>query len=167
MLTSRRDYLLRIIDEVSLLLRRVVQQRSTGRPEEALRSVIAACERLFQLEAAQLFQFTPEQHLSMLTAGESPDIARDKILLYAALNEEAGRCYRALNKSALAQQSLLNALRLTLQARELCPGLGQPAFAPDPSMLLQLVGPAGLDADTAALVAAAALTPHAPPKSSP
>ena len=36
MLTSRRDYLLRIIDEVGLLLRRVLQQRSSGRPGEAL-----------------------------------------------------------------------------------------------------------------------------------
>ncbi len=167
MLTSRRDYLLRIIDEVGLLLRRVLQQRSAGRPDEALQSVVAACERLFQLEAAQLFQFTPDQHIAMLADGEPPDLARDKILLYAALNEEAGRCYRALGKTALAQQSFLNALRLTLKARFYSPGLGQPAFAPDPAVLLQLLGGVPLDADTAALVAAAGLTPHAPPKSSP
>jgi hypothetical protein len=167
MLTSRRDYLLRIIDEVGLLLRRVLQQRSSGRPDEGLQSVVAACERLFQLEATQLFQFTPEQQLAMLAEGEAPDIARDKILLYAALNEEAGRCYRALGKSALSQQSFLNALRLTLKAQQICPGLGQPAYAPDPSALLRLLDATPLDADTAALVAAAGVAPHAPPKSSP
>jgi hypothetical protein len=167
MLTSRRDYLLRIIDEVGLLLRRVLQQRSSGRPDEGLQSVVAACERLFQLEATQLFQFTPDQQLAMLADGEPPDIARDKILLYAALNEEAGRCYRALGKAALSQQSFLNALRLTLKAQQICPGLGQPAYAPDPSALLQLLEGKPLDADTAALVAAAGVVPHAPPKSSP
>jgi hypothetical protein len=167
MLTSRRDYILRIIDEVGVLLRRVLQQRSSGRPGEALQSVVAACERLFQLEAAQLFQFTPDQHLVMLAEGEPPDIARDKILLYAALNEEAGRCYRALGNAALSRQSFLNALRLTLKAQPTCPGLGLPAFAPDPATLLQLLDGAPLDADTAALIAAAGLTAHAPPKSSP
>jgi len=167
MLTSRRDYLLRIIDEVGVLLRRVLQQRASGRPGEGLQSVVAACERLFQLEAAQLFQFTPDQHIVMLAEGEAPDIARDKILLYAALNEEAGRCYRALGNTALSQQSFLNALRLTLKAGQTCPGLGQPAFAPDPATLLQLLDQATLDPDTTALIAAAGLTAHTPPKSSP
>lgn len=167
MLTSRRDYLLRIIDEVGLLLRRVLQQRSSGRPEEALQSVVAAVERLFQMEAVQLFQFTPDQHIGMLADGEMPDIARDKILLYAALCEEAGRCYRVLGKAELTRQSYLNALRLALKARKICPGLGQPAFAPDPAVLLQLLGDEPLDPDTAALVAAEGLTAHAPPKSSP
>src|SRR4051794_40013626 len=105
MLTSRRDYVLRIIDEVGLLLRRVLQQRSSGRPDEALQSVVAACERLFQLEAPQLFQFTPEQQVGLLADGEPPDIARDKILLYAALNEEAGRCYRSSGNAVLSRQS--------------------------------------------------------------
>jgi hypothetical protein len=167
MLTSRRDYILRIIDEVALLLRRVLQQRNAGRPDEALQSMVAACERLFQLEAAQLFQYSPDQHVVMLANGEPPDIARDKILLYAALNEEAGRCYRALGNAALSHQSFLNALRLTLKAQQTCSGLGLPAFASDPAALLQLLGGAPLNADTAALVAAAGLAPQAPPKSSP
>jgi len=167
MLTSRRDYILRIIDEVGLLLRRVLQQRNAGRPEEALQSMVAACERLFQLEAGQLFQFTPDQHIAMLANGEPPDIARDKILLYAALCEEAGRSYRALGNAALSQQSFLTALRLTLKAQQTCSGLGLPAFAPNPAALLQLLSGTSLDADTAALVTAAGLTPQAPPKSSP
>lgn len=166
MLTSRRDFILRLIDEVGLLLTRALQQRSSNRPEEALHSVVAACERLFQLEAPQLFQFTPDQHFAMLTDGEAPDIARDKVLLYAALNEEAGRCYRALGNAALSHQSFLNALRLAIKAQQTCPGLGLPAFAPDPAALLRLLGGAPLDADTTALVAAAGLAPQSP-KSSP
>ena len=166
MLTSRRDFILRIIDEVGLLLRRTLQLRNSHRPEEGLHSVVAACERLFQLEAAQLFQFTPNQHFAMLVDGEAPDIARDKVLLYAALNEEAGRCYRDLGNVALSQQSLLNALRLTLNAQSTCPGLGLPAFAPDPASLLRMLDQVPLDAETAALVAAAGLASQSP-KSSP
>jgi len=167
MLTSRRDYILRIIDEVGLLLRRALQQRNSKDPQEALQSVVAALERLFQLEAAQLFQFTPDQHVAMLANGEAPDIARDKIFLYAALSEEAGRSYRVLGNTTLSQQSFLNALRLTLKAQSMCSGLGLPAFAPDPATLLQRLDPSPLDADTAALVAAAGLTRQSPPKSSP
>jgi len=166
MLTSRRDFILRIIDEVGLLLRRALQLRNSRRPEEGLHSVVSACERLFQLEAVQLFQFTPDQHFAMLVDGEAPDIARDKVLLYAALNEEAGRCYRDLGNTALSQQSLLNALRLTLKAQQTCPGLGLPAFAPDPAALLRLLDQTPLDADTTALVAAAGLGPQSQ-KSSP
>ena len=114
-----------------------------------------------------MFQFTPDQHFAMLADGETPDIARDKILLYAALNAEAGRCYTALGNAALARQSLVNALRLTLKAAQLCPGPGQPDYAPDPVQLLQLLTAAPLDADTATLVAAAGLSTQASPKSSP
>lgn len=165
MLTSRRDYILRIIDEVGLLLRRVLQQRSAGRPEEGLESVVAACERLFHMEAPQLFQFTPDQQAVMLAEGEAPDVARDKILLYAALNEEAGRCYQALGNAALSRQSYINALRLTLKSQDNCQGLGLPAYAPDPRILLRLLDGAPLDADTAELVAAK--LPRQPPNSSP
>lgn len=167
MLTSRRDYILRIIDEVGLLLTRILQQRSAGRPAEGLQSVVTACERLFQMEAARLFQFTPDQHVAMLAEGEPPDIARDKVLLYAALNAEAGQCYRVLGQATLSRQSFVNALRLTAKARQTGPTDGWPAFAPAPAALLEELGGAPLDADITALLAAAGLVPHPPPKSSP
>ena len=129
--------------------------------------MVAACERLFQLEAPRLFQFTPDQQIMMLAEGEPPDIARDKILLYAALNAEAGRCYRALGNSTLSRQSFINALRLVAKARQAGPADGWPVFAPLPADLLGELGGQPLDADTAALLAAAGLAPQAPPKSSP
>src|SRR6476469_1843991 len=100
MITSRRDYILRIIDEVGRLLARVVFKRRNRQPEEALQVLVQACERLFALEADKLFQFTPDQHFTMLTQDEPPEIARNKVLLYAALNAEAGQIYGELGNTA-------------------------------------------------------------------
>src|SRR5215207_11650936 len=93
MITSRRDYILRIIDEVSRLLARVIFKRRSGADQDALQVLVQACERLFAMEADKLFQFTPDQHFAMLTEAEAPEVGRDKVLLYAALNTEAGHIY--------------------------------------------------------------------------
>ena len=155
MLTSRRDYILRIIDEVSRLLARVLMKRKEGQEQEALHTIVQACERLFALEAHQLFQFTPDQHYLMLTRDEPPEIAKQKALIYAALNTEAGEIYAKLGKPALARASLVSALRLSLKAR-LDYGKDElPDFAPDIPRLLAALVPEPLDEDTQALLRAA------------
>ncbi len=154
----QRDYILRLIEQLGEFLARIVHQRERHAPQEALQSIMAACERLFGMEAVQIFQFTPDQHVAMLTDGEPPENARDKVLMYAALNVEAGECYLALNQPQLAQQSFLNALRLTLKARRQFPSAASPDFAPRVPTLLARLGDAPLDPDTAALLAGDAST---------
>ena len=73
-------------------------------------------ERLFGREAVQIFQLTPDQQYLLLGEGEPPDAARDKRLLYAALNAEAARLYDRLGRTELARASRLNALRFALRA---------------------------------------------------
>lgn len=159
MLTSRRDYLLRIIDEVGRLLARVVFKRRAGQPDQALQAVVQACERLFSLEADKLFQFTADQHFVMLTEGESPEDARDKVLLYAALNAEAAQAYTALGNAPMARATTLNALRFTLRARVEFPAGNPPAFASDPVLLRAQLGDAPLDEETLTLLQRAGLSP--------
>ncbi len=150
----QRDYILRLIEQLGEFLARIVHQRERHAPQEALQSIMAACERLFGMEAVQIFQFTPDQHVAMLTDGEPPENARDKVLMYAALNVEAGECYLTLNQPQLAQQSFLNALRLTLKARRQFPSdAAYPEFAPRVPALLARLGDAPLDPDTAAALA--------------
>jgi hypothetical protein len=149
-----RDYFLRLVEQVGLLLSRIVRQREQNTPQEALQSVMAACERLFGMEAAQLFQFTPDQHVLMLAEGETDDIARDKILMYAALTAEAGRCYQTLAQPDLARGSFLTALRLTLKARTRFSSEGLPPYAPRIAELLTLLGNTPLDPETTGLLAA-------------
>lgn len=160
MLTSRRDYILRIIDEVGRLLARVLLKRREGREQEALEAIVQACERLFGLEAHQLFQFTPDQHYAMLADGEPREIARQKLALYAALNAEAGQAYLRLGKRPLARATLLTALRTTLRAQADFPGVPVPACTPDAQALLAALAEEPLDPDTAALVSAAGLPPR-------
>jgi hypothetical protein len=152
MLTSRRDYLLRIIDEVGRLLTRVIFQREKGRELDALQSVMQACERLFALDAEQLFQFTPDQHFAMLADGEAPADARNKILLYAALNVEAARAYLALDNQPMARLTFINALRFTLKARQTYGRENLPPFTPSIPDLLAALKDTPLDAETAELI---------------
>jgi hypothetical protein len=152
MLTSRRDYLLRLIDEAARLLSRLVAQRDQGRPEDALQSLADAFARLFEREFDQVFQFTPEQHYLMLAEDAPPEVARDKRLLYAALSAEAGLLYSALGRPELARAARLNSLRFALRSLRDCPGHDLPAFAPEPAALLATLGTANLDPETAELV---------------
>jgi hypothetical protein len=149
MFRSRQDYLLRLIEELTQFLARAVFQRKAGREMESLTAIVESCERLFGLEAAELFQFTPEQHFVMLTDGESPENARAKTLIYAALTAEAGRNYASLGKAELARGSFLSALRLTLRARESFPTDDPPpSYAPSIAELLQQLQGQPLDAET-------------------
>lgn len=148
MITSRRDYLLRIIDEVGRMLARVVFKRSSGAYEEALEIVVQGMERLFSLERHQLFQFTPEQQRLRLTLDEPPDVARDKLLVYASLSLEAGVVYGQLANSRRAHASYWNALSFALAADEYAVTTPPPPYAPSIDHLVSLIGYENLDAET-------------------
>ncbi|GAB1488636.1 hypothetical protein MASR2M8_10820 [Opitutaceae bacterium] len=147
MITSRRDYLLRLIEEVSRALARITTLRSSHRELDALQSVVAACERLFGLEADKLFQLSPSHHFAMLTENELSESARERLLLYAALNQEAGLAYAALNNPTMARASFTNALRFTLLARIAYGEEDAPDFAPTVPALLEQLKDEPLDAD--------------------
>ena len=148
MITSRRDYLLRIIDEVGRLLARVIFKRRGGEDHEALEIVVQGFERLFALERDKLFQFTPEQQQVMLTLDEPPDVARDKLHVYAALSAEAGAIYRKLGNAAMSRATYLNALQFALAADEYAVDAPAPTFAPKIDDLVGALGRETLDAET-------------------
>jgi len=139
-----------MIDEVTRLLARALFQRKSGRQQEALQAIVQACERLFSMEAAQLFQFTPDQHFLMLIQGEPPLEARDKVLIYASLCAEAGQVYAELGRPEMAQASRLNALRLTLKARATFGSEALPDYARTPQELLAALPNLSLDPEMTA-----------------
>src|SRR5262245_14558825 len=154
MLTSRRDYILRVIDEVGRLLSRVIFKRKAGADQEALETIIVGFQRLFNLDADQIFLRTPEKHFEMIVTDPdaTPEDKRDKLLLYAALSAEAGAIYAKSGNRALARVTRLNALQFSLRARAQFPMDGAPQFAPDVPALLAALADEPLDEATAALV---------------
>jgi hypothetical protein len=157
MLTSRRDYLLRILDEVSRILGQIVFKRRAGADQEALETVLVGYQRLFNLDGDQIFLLTPEQHYQMLAEEDSPSDARDKVLAYAALSAEAGKIYAKQGNRAMSRACFLNALRFALRARIELPREGAPAYAPDIAELQAALGDEALDSGTAELVRRAGL----------
>jgi hypothetical protein len=161
MLTSRRDYLVRIIEEVGRLLALAVFKRKAGADQQALETVVQGFTRLFQLEADQVFLLTPTQHYQMLVDdAESPEFARDKILLYAALSAEAGTIYAKQGNTAMARATRLNALRFALKARANYATDALPQYAPNVDELLKALADEPLDPETAALVQASEREPE-------
>lgn len=153
MITSRRDYIVRIIEEVGRLLAVSVFKRKAGADEEALGTVVHGFTRLFQLEADQVFLLTPTQHYQMLVEdAETPEFARDKVLLYAALSAEAGTIYARLGNQAMARATRINALRFTLKARAEFGTNELPEYAPKVAELLEALADEPLDPETAELL---------------
>lgn len=141
MITSRRDYLVRLIAELGELVARIAFRRKAGAQLDAIELAVQGMERLFGRDRAQLFQFTPDQQWAMLTLDEAPENARDKALLYARLNAEAGQAYTQLGNAAFARVTFANALRFALRARRLPVDAPPPGFAPDVDELTRAVGP--------------------------
>ncbi len=157
MLTSKRDYIQRIVEEVAEFLARVIfPAESKGRREDAMQSVVQAGKD-------QLFQFTPEQQFIMLTEHETPEIAGQKVLaLRRAQCRGRENLYDAGQSGKMARSCLINALRFTLMAQASFPSENPPAYAPRVPHLLDALKDAPLDADTdtAALLRAERPTPN-------
>lgn len=158
MITSRRDYMMRIIEEVGRILARIAFKRRNGDSDDStLETVVFGFQRLFALPADQIFMLTPPQHFEMLTRDEPPDFARDKVLLYAALCTEAGHVYARMSSRDKAAATFSTALNFTLKARALFPSEGWPPYAPSVPELLEVLGDAPLDAETTELLASAGM----------
>jgi hypothetical protein len=143
MITSRRDYIMKILEEVGRLLARVATKRRKGDSDDtALETVVFGLQRLFGLDADQVFLLTPDQHYEMLAVDETPGIARDKILLYAALSAEAGYIYARQGNRAMARATFGNALLFVHKARANFPLEDWPDYAPSADTLRTALGQA-------------------------
>lgn len=153
MITSRRDYMMRIIEEVSRLLTRVTAKRRKGDTDDAdLETVVFGFQRLFNLESDQIFSLTPSQHYDLLADADTPEFARDRVLMYAALGAEAGYVYARQNNTAMARATFTNALQFTLKALADYPAEGLPPFAPNVDDLLVALAAEPLDPTSAKLL---------------
>jgi hypothetical protein len=110
----REDYILRLIEELQLMIAQAVAERNEGKLGQALLSAVAAQEKLFARPTADFAARGIDEQLRLLTVDESPATARAKCLAYAALLEESGRIYAAKNRADLAASANQLALFVTL-----------------------------------------------------
>ncbi len=132
----QRDYLMRLMEEAVQVIARIVHLREEGRPEQAVGAVIDGLEKLFGLSVAELGSLDTDQLYAQLTLEENPENARDKCLIFAALNYQAGLSYADKDLPALSQPAFHLALVFTLRALSGFPGGGAPAITPDIDVLL-------------------------------
>ena len=145
--------MMRILEEVSRLLARISFKRRKGDTDDAaLETVVFGFQRLFNLESDQLFLLTPDQHYDLLTDADTPEFARDRVLMYAALSAEAGYSYARQGNTAMARVTFINALQFTLKARASYSREGLPEFSPAIDDLLAALASEPLDATTAKLL---------------
>ena len=156
---ARRDYLLRLIEQAAQVIARIALQREAGQQGPAVQSVIDGIEKLFGLTVAELGSLDADQIHTQLTSGEQPETARDKCLIFAALNNQAGLAYEERDLPALAQPAFHLALVFTLRALAFRPRTRLPGFAPEVADLLYRLEGFDLPEPTLALLDAHRGTP--------
>jgi hypothetical protein len=132
----QRDYLLRLIEEAAQVIAQIAHLRDEGQPEQAVSAVIDGLEKLFGLTVSELGSLDTDQLYAQLTLEENPENARDKCLIFAALNYQAGLSYADKDLPALSQPAFHLALVFTLRALTGFPGGSRPAITPDIDVLL-------------------------------
>ena len=132
----QRDYILRLIEQAMQVIASITLQREAGQPGPAVQSVIDGIEKLFGLTVTELGSLDTDQLYAQLTRGENPENARDKCLIFADLNYQAGLAYEARDLPALAQPAFHLALVFTLRGRAGLPMSGLPPFTPEVGDLL-------------------------------
>jgi hypothetical protein len=132
----QRDYLLRLLEEAAQVIAQIVHLRDEGQPEQAVSAVIDSLEKLFGLTVTELGSLDTDQLYAQLTLEESPENARDKCIIFAALNNQAGLSYVDKDLPALAQPAFHLALVFTLRALTGYSRAGAPAVTPDVDTLL-------------------------------
>ena len=150
----QRDYILRLIEQAAQVIARITHQREMGQSGLAVQSVIDGIEKLFGLTVAELGSLDTDALYGQLTREENPENARDKCVIFAALNYQAGLAYEDRDLPALAQPAFHLALVFTLRARLGFPVVEGPEFTPKVDDLLYRLEGFDLPASTRVLIEA-------------
>ena len=111
---QRQDYILRLIRELGQMVSAAVASGDPGKEAQALHGVMHAQQQLFNQTAQDILSLTLDEQIEVLSRGESPDAAVEKIATYAAILEQAARVYANTNRPLLATNSRLLSLSALL-----------------------------------------------------
>jgi hypothetical protein len=150
----QRDYILGLIEQAGQFFRGITALREAGHPDMAVQAVIGSIEKLFGLSVEDVASLDVESLFAQLTREENAANARDKCLVFAALNYQAGLAFAEKDLPALAQPAFHLALVFSLKALTAFPRSDLPAFAPDVRFLCHQLEGFGLPQSTLDLLAA-------------
>lgn len=102
------DYVLRLIDQIALMLAEILQLRKLGRAREARDQIATACRQSVGLPLALVKHSAPETILEMLATGGGTQHVRavmlaELLLQDAEIEEQAGNKREALISRAQAR----------------------------------------------------------------
>lgn len=113
---TRDDYFERQIAELRKWLAQIMKLRVDGHHEQAMVALIQAQERLFGRPLAEFSAVPLDDQLMLLSAGMSPERARERHVGYALLLREAGISYSQRDRDDLAASAFKAALYILLGA---------------------------------------------------
>jgi hypothetical protein len=141
-----------LVDESGRFFRAIAAQREARMPDTAIQTVIEGMERLFGLTVSDLSTLDVDGLYAQLVDGENEENARDKCLVFAGLNYQAGLAYAEKDMPALAQPAFHMALTFSLRGLAGYPAGKLPPFAPDVAILRHQLGGFGAPEATLALL---------------
>jgi hypothetical protein len=129
-----QDYIMRMIEQMTGFLMRVVMLRKSGKPQEAVEQISEAYGRLTGVDGSLVHALSEEDLIRLLRARGTLDPQR--ALALAELLREEGHAFDDLDQPAQAVPRYLKALRLYL---EMLPDLEELPSGYDPAALDELL----------------------------
>lgn len=140
----RRDYLLRMIEELRRVLAAIIEQKKAGLWVEAGGTIDEQMVRLVGCDAATALRLGETELKARLVRGESTQVVPEKQLILAALFKETGEIAADTGDAELAHSYRLKALELLLDTPDSYDPDGSPDFIPRVETLVALIDPARL-----------------------
>jgi hypothetical protein len=126
----RRDYILRMIEELIQVLSRISSLKRVQKWEEASSELTAELNRLVGSDSAALIELSETELLAKIIQGEPTLAVRNKTLGITTLLKEAGDIAGGLKKPEQARAAYLKGLHLLLHALSSGDPLDVPTFVP-------------------------------------
>jgi tetratricopeptide (TPR) repeat protein len=116
----RRDYILKMIEELGRILRRMRNKVDAQEYGEASADLDEAFTKLIGSGAESVSKLSETELLARVTQDEATLIVRQKTMLLIDVLQEAGRLYAAQGREEESNEALIKALNLllTLQLRD-------------------------------------------------
>lgn len=127
----RRDYILRMIEELVQALARIGSLAKDKRYEEAAALLDGEFQKLIGSGAEKVARLSETELMAALVSGEPTQVVREKCLVLVALLKEAGAIHAGQNRADKSRACSVKALNLLLETRlRDADGIDLPMFVP-------------------------------------